>query len=1192
MSTAADPGPAKRPPWRRLLTPGLAWLVGGLVLALGGFFALGWWEPPAPSLDAPLTVVAWRALVWGGCLAVAGAGLGAVVQGLLQLAALDRREQAVVPEAPAPKASGLERAVGLALIGLSGVGGGAAVLVGAAAFSTRPALNGTVVGIGATLIVVGLVSACFATLSASRRRPGEDVADWRRSASTALSRPIPHLHLGWLLLLIVVAVGLQLTLVKWIVEDAAISFAYARHFAAGEGLVTYPGGERVEGYSNPLWTFLLAGFYAVGVDGFVSNKIMGVVFGTVTVPVTWAIAREARPHRADAVPILAAALLAVSAQFAIWSAGGLENSLLNLLLAVAIWRGLVEGRRGGVPWSALAWVGVAMTRPEGVLYAAIGGFWSMVLRADRVGPELVDAMVEPRRLPRALWKAMSPTLAWLLMFFGPFGLYQLWRYDYFAWELPNTYYAKKGNPSKAFEPFQWTRKGWKYVRGWAHSLGQGYLLPVYLLALLGHRGVRGALFVIGLVAVGVVLLIPGPDWMVSATGWRPTLPTWWTEARIWVLVAVAGLAVVGSVGRRGWAALSLCASVTVAAVFFSIYAGGDWMGGYRWFATWTVPGSVLLAVGFGELADRAVPVDRRVPWLGVVVASVLAVGAIVGGTWLQVPPVAKIPWLNLHVRPISGWVILGGAALVIIGVGLGFGAQRWRDARLRWGPLAWTLALGGLAFAAVPSLSHLDRFWGKPTTSPWKVKRRADYMNWVQAHLHLDEQPVNMDVDMGATMYWSGDRIVDIAGLVDVPMAHRWFDRAFMGEYVFQETRPHFAHVHGGWASSSGLKRFDEWDETYLEIPPYPTGKRSHHVGNHVRKDLIVRPTWEGPGGRRASYAKGLTLEGWHVPAGEGAPGRHLYVEAAWSVQQDRRKGEDFRVVLFLAGADGTVHSWDLPPGYDWYRPREWGVGEVVLGRHSVPVPEDLPLGNYDLGLVVYDDPAGTVAPPLEGSETPPAADPVFAVAEVRWADAVWIRSVDEIDAHAMANLVEAERAAAAGRCVEAEDLWRLGRRRTTRTRFDETHEGGASMALASCFAESAAASDDPVVARDLLVKARAWNHRHPRVAEIAHPLADRWMAQGLQARENRDWASAYDAFRDVLLVEPTRSWARRYAVEARDCKLRIRLEDHDCGAPSADAVEPAPTASPKIDLLRGRGGRGRVLRAPANPADEGDAEP
>ena len=43
-------------------------------------------------------------------------------------------------------------------------------------------------------------------------------------------------------------------------------------------------------------------------------------------------------------------------------------------------------------------------------------------------------------------------------------------------------------------------------------------------------------------------------------------------------------------------------------------------------------------------------------------------------------------------------------------------------------------------------------------------------MSWVQRRLDVDHVTL-LDVDMGAHMYFSGWDIVDIAGLVDVPMA-------------------------------------------------------------------------------------------------------------------------------------------------------------------------------------------------------------------------------------------------------------------------------------------------------------------------------------------------------------------------------------------------------------------------------------
>ena len=80
------------------------------------------------------------------------------------------------------------------------------------------------------------------------------------------------------------------------IEDAGISFAFARNLVEGDGLVGYPGGERVEGYSNFSWTMLVAAFYALGVPPWTSAKVMGAVFGVLTLPLVYRIVRKARPN--------------------------------------------------------------------------------------------------------------------------------------------------------------------------------------------------------------------------------------------------------------------------------------------------------------------------------------------------------------------------------------------------------------------------------------------------------------------------------------------------------------------------------------------------------------------------------------------------------------------------------------------------------------------------------------------------------------------------------------------------------------------------------------------------------------------------------------------------------------------------------------------------------------------------------
>ncbi len=51
---------------------------------------------------------------------------------------------------------------------------------------------------------------------------------------------------------------------RWIADDAFIAFRCARHWADGHGLV-FNVGERVEGYTNFLWTALIALGMRVGI---------------------------------------------------------------------------------------------------------------------------------------------------------------------------------------------------------------------------------------------------------------------------------------------------------------------------------------------------------------------------------------------------------------------------------------------------------------------------------------------------------------------------------------------------------------------------------------------------------------------------------------------------------------------------------------------------------------------------------------------------------------------------------------------------------------------------------------------------------------------------------------------------------------------------------------------------------------
>ena len=61
-------------------------------------------------------------------------------------------------------------------------------------------------------------------------------------------------------------------------DDAYISFRYARNLAE-HGQLVFNVGERVEGFTNFLWTVLLAGGIKLGLSPVLTSRFLGIAFG-------------------------------------------------------------------------------------------------------------------------------------------------------------------------------------------------------------------------------------------------------------------------------------------------------------------------------------------------------------------------------------------------------------------------------------------------------------------------------------------------------------------------------------------------------------------------------------------------------------------------------------------------------------------------------------------------------------------------------------------------------------------------------------------------------------------------------------------------------------------------------------------------------------------------------------------------
>jgi hypothetical protein len=238
---------------------------------------------------------------------------------------------------------------------------------------------------------------------------------------------------------------------QWIVDDAAISYAYARSLADGDGVVQQPGAATVEGFSNPLWTALLvvlkwlglfdSGFTVAGWPDYVAVPRLIAVAGLLgTVAILWWAFRPLVGTYSWTAALLTGLGLAVNPSYVIWTVSGLENPLYGLLvaaLAAVLMRAAATDRLTSPPVAvvtgALA-LSCALTRPDGVVYvAAYPSLLALLLYVSGRASLGLRAW---------LWPSARAALLSGLVFGVPMAAFLLARHAMFGLWVPNTAIAK------------------------------------------------------------------------------------------------------------------------------------------------------------------------------------------------------------------------------------------------------------------------------------------------------------------------------------------------------------------------------------------------------------------------------------------------------------------------------------------------------------------------------------------------------------------------------------------------------------------------------------------------------------------------------------------------------------------------------------------------------------------------------
>ncbi len=348
-------------------------------------------------------------------------------------------------------------------------------------------------------------------------------------------------------------------------DDAMISMRYARNLAEGHGLVWNPGGERVQGFTSPLWTLYMSLWHLLPIPERLMSLPIQITSGLCVLLLLLSLRRLALriSSGSQVAGISVVALTAFYLPLNNWALQGMEVGLLALLLAAAVSTSNLispdeRARFTGVPYLLLG--AACLVRLDAAPWLA--AYTAFALLADR----------EHRR--RHLAWGMG-TLAFST------GAQIAFSLAYYADPLPNTYYLKMtGYPV-----------GLRVLRGWIYFLRFLRHAPWWMLALGAlpafRRRSRGKSLLLTLFLVQCAYSV-----YVGGDAWE-----WWGGANRYIATAMpllfallaVGLAEVVSWADRGLrdaggvlavsvrpAAVALLVALVVAGNRFGPTSAAEW----------------------------------------------------------------------------------------------------------------------------------------------------------------------------------------------------------------------------------------------------------------------------------------------------------------------------------------------------------------------------------------------------------------------------------------------------------------------------------------------------------------------------------------------------------------------------------------------------------------------------------------
>lgn len=217
--------------------------------------------------------------------------------------------------------------------------------------------------------------------------------------------------------------------IHWLCDDAFITFRYSYNLFKGLGPI-YNIGENVEGYTNFLWMILISTGFNFNISPERSSQSLGILSYFLSMVLLFLAGKKIHESKYGKDRIyLPISMISFSIQYhaRVYATSGLETSFFTFLLLSGnlIIYFYVDQIKLWIGFTLLTFL--CMTRPDGLLFYGFSSIFYLFFRCNNLNYREI------------FLKNLYIHLPFLLIYVP----YFYWRYQFYGYLFPNTFYAKE-----------------------------------------------------------------------------------------------------------------------------------------------------------------------------------------------------------------------------------------------------------------------------------------------------------------------------------------------------------------------------------------------------------------------------------------------------------------------------------------------------------------------------------------------------------------------------------------------------------------------------------------------------------------------------------------------------------------------------------------------------------------------------